>query len=110
MATGNAWISATSEDARQIALEHVNPPLVYKHNGRAIAATVFLWIGMIATIASCAILWLYYHHLDTYGPRSQSARMRDQVDKTIMVNGRAQSGMSSQEQMLQTYDAAPVGP
>jgi hypothetical protein len=99
VATGNAWISADSNDAALIALEKINPPLVYRHNGRAIAATVFLWIGLVATVASCILLWLYYNHLDTYGPKSHTARMRDEVDKTILVNERAQSGMSSREQM-----------
>jgi H+/Cl- antiporter ClcA len=50
VATGNAWISANSEDARQIAQEDLSPPTRYRDNGRAIAATVFLWIGMIATV------------------------------------------------------------
>jgi len=101
VATGNAWISANSEDAIEIAQHAINPPLVYRHNGRAIAATVFLWLGLVATIASCIILWLYYNHLDTYGPKSHTARMRDDVDKTILVNERAQSGMNSREQVRQ---------
>lgn len=50
VATGNAWISADTEDAEQIAQETINPPLRYRDNGRAIAATVFLWIGMVATV------------------------------------------------------------
>jgi len=99
VATGNAWISANSTDAERIALEKINPPLVYRHNGRAIAATVFLWLGMVATVASCIIMWLYYQHLDTYGAKSHSARMRDEVDKTILINERAQTGMTSREQM-----------
>ncbi|OCT51522.1 hypothetical protein CLCR_08922 [Cladophialophora carrionii] len=99
VATGKAWISANSRDAEQIALEHINPPRVYRHNHRAIAATVFLWIGMVATVASCIILWMYYAHLDAYGPKSLSARMRDEVDKTTLVNERAQSGMRTHEQM-----------
>lgn len=51
IATGNAWISANSEDAKQIAEETLNPPLTYKHNGKAIASVVLLWIGLVATIA-----------------------------------------------------------
>ena len=105
VATGKATISADTIDQELIAQESINPPLVYRHNGRAIAATVFLWLGLVATIASCVILWLYYQHLDSYGPKSQSARMRDEVDKTILVNERAQSGMTSREQMA--YDSSP---
>ena len=51
VATGNAWISANSEDAEQIALETINPPLRYRDNGRAIASVVTLWIGLVGTIA-----------------------------------------------------------
>ena len=50
-ATGNAWISANSEDAKLIAQERLNPPLTYRHNGKAIASVVLLWIGLVATIA-----------------------------------------------------------
>jgi hypothetical protein len=111
VATGNAWISADSQDAEQIALEKINPPLVYRHNGRAIAATVFLWLGLVATVASCIILWMYYGHLDTYGPKSHTARMRDEVDKTILVNERVQTGMSAREQMREqmTYNTTIAG-
>ncbi|KIW95087.1 uncharacterized protein Z519_03670 [Cladophialophora bantiana CBS 173.52] len=99
VATGKSWISADTQDAEEIAQEKINPPLIYRHNGRAIAAIVFLWIGMCATVASCIIMWLYYQHLDTYGPKSHTARLRDEVDKTILINERAQAGMSSREQM-----------
>ncbi|KAL2430443.1 hypothetical protein ABEF95_007576 [Exophiala dermatitidis] len=83
LATGNAWIAADTEDARLIAQERINPPLVYRHNGRAVASVVFVWIGLCGTIASCVVLWLYYRHLEIYGPKSHSARMRDMEDKTI---------------------------
>ncbi|EHY55833.1 hypothetical protein ABEF92_000632 [Exophiala dermatitidis] len=83
VATGNAWIAADSEDARLIAQERINPPLVYRHNGRAVASVVFVWIGLCGTIASCVVMWLYYRHLEIYGPKSHSARMRRMEDKTI---------------------------
>ncbi|EXJ86071.1 hypothetical protein A1O1_06440 [Capronia coronata CBS 617.96] len=51
VATGNAWVSADTEDARMIAEEKLNPPLVYRHNARAIASVVFLWLGLCGTIA-----------------------------------------------------------
>jgi uncharacterized membrane protein len=51
VATGNAWISASSEDAEEIAREKINPPLRYRDNGRAIASVVFLWIGLCGSIA-----------------------------------------------------------
>ncbi|KAL2403923.1 hypothetical protein ABEF95_007854 [Exophiala dermatitidis] len=83
VATGNAWIAADSEDARLIAQERINPPLVYRHNGRAVASVVFVWIGLCGTIASCVVMWLYYRHLEMYGPKSHSARMRRMEDKTV---------------------------
>lgn len=51
VATGRARITADSQDAQQIANEVINPPLVYRHNGRAIASVVCLWIGLVGTIA-----------------------------------------------------------
>jgi len=98
VATGNAWISADSEDAKEIARETLNPPLRYRDNGRAIASVVFLWVGLVGTIASCIIMWLYYNHLDTYGPKSHSARMRDDVDKTILTTERATTNQSQRQQ------------
>ncbi|KAK5054637.1 hypothetical protein LTR84_001528 [Exophiala bonariae] len=98
VATGNAWISADSQDAADIAREHLSPPLRYRDNGRAIASVVFLWIGLVGTIASCIILWLYYNHLDTYGPKSHTARMRDEVDKTILTTERATTNQTHRQQ------------
>jgi len=98
VATGHAWISANSQDAEEIAQEKINPPLRYRDNGRAIASVVCLWIGLVGTIASCIILWLYYQHLDTYGPKSHSARMRDEVDKSILKAERVNSGRSARDQ------------
>ncbi len=108
VATGNAWISAENADARQLALADLDPPLTYRHNGRAIAATVFLWIGLMATIASCILLWVYYAHLDTYGPKSHTARMRQEVDKTILTNERVQTGQSPREQMREQTSYNPT--
>lgn len=51
VATGNAWISADSEDAAAIARETLSPPLRYRDNARAIASVVFLWVGLGGTIA-----------------------------------------------------------
>lgn len=33
--------------------------------------------------SSCVVMWLYYRHLEIYGPKSHSARMRRMEDKTI---------------------------
>lgn len=50
-ATGNAWISANSQDAADIARENLDPPTLYRNNGKAIASVVLLWLGLVATIA-----------------------------------------------------------
>ena len=46
-------ITASSVDAAAIAQEklHHDPNLVYRHNGKAVASIVFLWIGLVSTIA-----------------------------------------------------------
>ncbi|KIV79090.1 hypothetical protein PV11_06676 [Exophiala sideris] len=98
VATGKAWISADSQDQEEIARERINPPLRYRDNGRAIASVVCLWIGLVGTIASCIILWLYYNHLETYGPKSHTARMRDDVDKSILKTERRTSNRSAGDQ------------
>ena len=51
VATGNAWISAASQDQEEIARGRLNPPLRYRDNGRAIASVVCLWIGLVGSIA-----------------------------------------------------------
>jgi len=51
VATGNAWISADTQDAADIARQKLSPPLRYRDNGRAIASVVFLWVGLVGTVA-----------------------------------------------------------
>jgi hypothetical protein len=58
-------------------------PLVYRHNGRAVASVVFLWLGWPATIASTIIMWKSLQHIDTHGPFSTHARTRDDVAKSV---------------------------
>ena len=51
VARNQATITANDADQLAIAEGAINPPLVYRHNGRAIAAVVFVWPGWIATLA-----------------------------------------------------------
>ena len=46
-------ITANSADAVAIAEQRLDkdPPIVYRHNGKAIASVVLLWIGLVSTIA-----------------------------------------------------------
>ena len=53
LATGKAQITANSADAAAIALKHLDPPSLYRHNGRGVASVVLLWLGFVATVARC---------------------------------------------------------
>jgi uncharacterized membrane protein len=55
VATKKAWISADSADSLAIANEKINPPMVYRHNPRAVASVVFVWIGLVGCIARCVL-------------------------------------------------------
>lgn len=50
-------------------------PLVYRHNGRAVAATVFVWPGWICVILSCVLLFLSIDNAEKGpGPLTKHAR------------------------------------
>lgn len=51
VARHRATITANTADQLAIAREVINPPLIYRHNGRAIASVVLLWPGWLATVA-----------------------------------------------------------
>jgi hypothetical protein len=50
---------------------------VYRKNGRCVAATVLLWLGMIATIASTIILLKSYRHNEELGPKTRTGKRMD---------------------------------
>ncbi|KAB8343074.1 hypothetical protein FH972_022668 [Carpinus fangiana] len=66
-------------------------PLVYRDNGRAVAALVFLWPGWIATIASTIIMWMSISHDIQYGPFATHAR-QNRTKEMKLENG---SGLQS---------------
>ncbi|ETN46510.1 uncharacterized protein HMPREF1541_00695 [Cyphellophora europaea CBS 101466] len=78
-ATGHAWVSANSADAEAIAQQHLDPPLRYRDNGKAIASVVLLWLGLVATIASTVIMFAFYKHVGAYGPLSHGGRWRQEA-------------------------------
>ena len=54
MATKSSYIFGVSaEEAAQLYAKQGNKPIAgpYKHNARAVASIVFLWVGWVATIA-----------------------------------------------------------
>lgn len=74
-ATHHAWVSGTDAmTATRLLEEYGGSPLVYRHNGRAIASVVFLWPGFVATVASAVLLWMSYAHNDKFGPKSTHAQ------------------------------------
>ena len=50
VATYSSTVTADSADQLAIAKEKINPPLIYRHNGRAIASVALLWPGWVATV------------------------------------------------------------
>lgn len=66
-------------------------PTVYRRNGRAVAAVVFVWLGWASTIASEIILWYSINHTDQHGPFTHSRR-REIEGAGGSVNGHARGG------------------
>lgn len=81
LATHNARITGVSaaEARHLLSVAQPNQPLIYKHNKRGIASVVFIWVGMVSTIASTALLWHSLSHIDKLGPFSTHAREKQPV-------------------------------
>ncbi|KAK5733643.1 hypothetical protein LTR17_009496 [Elasticomyces elasticus] len=53
-------------------------PLIYRHNGRAVAAVVFVWLGWVSVAASCVLLFLSINNVEKGpGPKSAHAEGRE---------------------------------
>jgi len=94
VAMHRATITADNADTAAIAREKINPPLVYRHNGRAIASVVLLWLGWVATVASTFILFASYKHNEDFGPKTDTALKREQAEKKALADT-ASSGTPS---------------
>ncbi|KAF2009239.1 hypothetical protein BU24DRAFT_415167 [Aaosphaeria arxii CBS 175.79] len=82
LATKAAYVTgANARGVEQYLIYVKESPLIYRKNGRGIASVVFLWLGMVATIASTVILWKSLQYIDTFGPKSSHARARDFPEK-----------------------------
>ena len=81
LSTRSAFIEAAdSGDAWKALTEHGgSSPLKYRYNKRGIASVVFLWLGVVSTIASTILMWHCLRHIDKFGPKSTHARVRDDV-------------------------------
>ena len=97
-------------DQLPAAREVINPPLVYRHNGRAIAAVVLLWPGWVATVASTIIMFLSLAHNDKYGPKT--AHLRQEEEKAVGSSQAPQSnGVAAQtDGAADSTSAAPPSP
>lgn len=71
------FTGTTPERGQQLLDEYAGSPLEYRHNGRAVAAVVFLWPGTIFTWASAYLLWKSYAHNEKFGAKSTHARDAD---------------------------------
>lgn len=97
LATKSAYVSGTdAANAARLLREYGGSPMKYRENGRAVASVVFLWIGMVGTFASTALLWHSLNHIDAHGPKSTHARTRDglgadSTEKPIVDDGLASS-------------------
>jgi lipid-A-disaccharide synthase-like uncharacterized protein len=82
VASHAAYVTGTNarEASRLLAL-YGGSPMKYGKNGRAIASVVFIWPGMLATIASTFLLWHSLTHIDNHGPKSTHARTRDEITR-----------------------------
>lgn len=74
-ATHEAYVTGVNADEAETLLRlYGGSPLEYRHNGRAVAAVVFIWLGLPATVASTVILWMSHKHDDEFGPKSKRGR------------------------------------
>ncbi|KAF2476821.1 uncharacterized protein BDR25DRAFT_208746 [Lindgomyces ingoldianus] len=93
LAMRSAYVTGTDANtAERLLREYGGSPMKYRDNGRGIASVVFLWPGMVATVASTLLLWHSLSHIDAYGPRSAHTRTRDDI-----INGPDGSNEKSPE-------------
>ncbi|CAK3822187.1 gpi ethanolamine phosphate transferase 2 [Lecanosticta acicola] len=63
-------------------------PICYRDNGRAIAAVVFCWPGLLSVIGSCILLFYSLKHIEKgLGAKSTHARKRDAEATGIESDG-----------------------
>nr|POF13235.1 hypothetical protein CFP56_10382 [Quercus suber] len=84
-ATHSAYVTGVSEARGQALAGQFHKdggvPLEYKHNGRAIAAVVFAWLGWVSVVGSCVLLFLSIDHTESGpGPMSEHARQETRAD------------------------------
>ncbi|KAF1935077.1 hypothetical protein EJ02DRAFT_389714 [Clathrospora elynae] len=84
VASKSAYVTGTSAaEAQRLLAMYGGSPLQYRSNGRAVASVVFLWPGTVFTFVSTCILWHSLAHIDTHGPKSTHARIRDDISRPV---------------------------
>lgn len=73
------YVTGVSQDRASDLLSNFKKdngsPLVYRHNGRAVAAAVFVWPGWICVILSCVLMFLSVDNAEKGpGPLTKHAR------------------------------------
>jgi len=66
VATKHAYITGIGSELATELLKQSskNPSLIYRHNAKAIASTVLLWIGLVGTVGSCFLMFKSHFHDD----------------------------------------------
>lgn len=91
------FTGTTPERGQQLLDEYAGSPLEYRHNGRAVAAVVFLWPGTIFTWASTYLLWKSYAHNDKFGAKSTHARKADEEAAAAEKNAAGAPAMHDED-------------
>jgi len=65
----------------------LEPPLVSRNKGEAIASLVLVWTGWLATCWSTYLMWSCISHRERYGPFSEHARAGDTEEAKIRDAG-----------------------
>ena len=76
VARHEAEITANTQEQLKIAHEHINPPLRYRDDGRAIASVVLLWPGWIATVARCVLQGVAWDDMEMFANVGFTQHMR----------------------------------
>jgi len=99
VAKHRATITASTADQLAIARETINPPLVYRHNGRAIASVVLLWPGWVGTVASTYILFASHFHDDKFGPKTAHLRQQEKDLEMRQADAESATGPTTDEEL-----------
>ncbi|KAI1498148.1 hypothetical protein F5X99DRAFT_394393 [Biscogniauxia marginata] len=82
----------TQADADDLLKAAGGPPTRYRRYAHAIASVVFLWIGVVSTIASAILLWKSQDHISAFGPKSTHAREKQSQGEDVVKNSESAAG------------------